>query len=88
MRIKGLSIKAFRPYHYMWMPYVILKSCTKCNACLTECPTGSIIEGKEQYLIDADTCADHAACVSVCPVNAIIKQDSRRQNIDEEEEEA
>ncbi len=53
------------------MPYFISKACTKCNACVIECPTGSIVEGKEQYYIDADTCADHAACVNVCPVDAI-----------------
>ena len=53
------------------MAYLISKACTKCGACLIECPTGSILEGKVQYYIDADTCANHAACVSVCPVNAI-----------------
>jgi ferredoxin len=55
------------------MAYVISKACTKCGACLPECPTGSIVEGKTQFFIDADTCADHAACVNVCPVNAITK---------------
>ena len=53
------------------MPYVISKACIKCDACLRECPTGSIIEGKSQYYIDADTCAEHAACLAVCPVDAI-----------------
>lgn len=53
------------------MPYMIHKTCTKCGACLSECPTGSIVEGKGQFYIDADTCADHAACVKVCPVDAI-----------------
>lgn len=55
------------------MPYQISKACTKCGACLPECPTGSIVEGKSQFYIDADTCADHMACVNVCPVNAISK---------------
>lgn len=54
------------------MPHVIQKTCTKCGACLPECPTGSIIEGKDKYVIDADTCADHALCVAVCPVDAIV----------------
>ena len=53
------------------MPYLISKACTKCAACLSECPTGSIIEGKDKYYIDTDTCDDHAACVAVCPVDAI-----------------
>lgn len=76
------------------MPYAINKKCTKCGACLTECPTGSIIEGKDHYLIDADTCADHAACVAVCPVDAIalIPEPSKEikkelEEKDEEEEE-
>lgn len=55
------------------MAYFISKACTKCGACLTECPTSSIIEGKSQFYIDSDTCADHAACTNVCPVNAISK---------------
>lgn len=54
------------------MAYQIKTNCTKCGACIVECPTGSIIEGKKHYLIDADTCADHAACVQVCPVDAIV----------------
>jgi ferredoxin len=53
------------------MAYVIDDRCTKCGACLFECPTNSIIEGAKIYIIDTDTCADHAACVAVCPVNAI-----------------
>jgi ferredoxin len=55
------------------MAYMISKACTKCGACLPECPTGSITDGKSQYYIDSDSCADHAACVNVCPVNAISK---------------
>jgi len=54
------------------MAHKITNACTKCAACLGECPTGSIIEGKDRYLIDADTCSDHVACVAVCPVNAIV----------------
>ena len=73
------------------MAYVISKACTKCGACLPECPTGSIIEGTTQYLIDTDTCGDHASCVNVCPVNAISLQAGLEQrknlSLDEEEEE-
>ena len=59
------------------MAYVISKACTKCGACITECPTGSIIEGKDQFYIDADSCADHSACVPVCPVDAISPRDPK-----------
>ena len=74
------------------MAHVINKSCTKCAACLPECPTASIIEGKNQYYIDTDTCADHAACVNVCPVDAISVRDepslnARKSRFQEEEEE-
>jgi ferredoxin len=72
------------------MAYVISKACTKCGACLSECPTGSIVEGKAQFYIDRDTCMDHATCVSVCPVDAISPAPVLAKNKakDEEEEEA
>ena len=53
------------------MSHRITRACTKCGACISECPTDAILEGKTQYYIDADTCMDHKACVVVCPVNAI-----------------
>ncbi len=76
------------------MPYYINSFCNKCGACILECPTGSIIEGKQQYYIDADTCADHALCTNVCSVNAISKIAEKQdqggtknpQKEDEEEE--
>ena len=70
------------------MAHLILKSCTKCGACLAECPTGSILEGRDQFYIDADSCSDHAACVSVCPVDAIVTRENAGQvpALEEEEE--
>ncbi len=68
------------------MAYQIKSICTKCGACIVECPTSSIIEGKKHYLIDADTCADHAACVQVCPVDAIVLIPTAKQADNEEEE--
>lgn len=53
------------------MAFRINTACTKCGACLYECPTQSIIEGLTHYVIDSDTCSEHQACVAVCPVNAI-----------------
>jgi ferredoxin len=69
------------------MAYMINKTCTKCGACLPECPTGAISEGKKQFFIDTDACADHKACVNVCPVDAIVKyEDTSRDGSEEEEE--
>jgi ferredoxin len=75
----------------MRMAYVISKACTKCGACLPECPTGSIVEGKTQFYIDADSCDEHKACVNVCPVNAISKSPEfalfpkKKTDVEEEE---
>jgi NAD-dependent dihydropyrimidine dehydrogenase PreA subunit len=54
------------------MAHRITQACTRCGACLGECPTQAIIEGGKHYLIDPDFCADHADCVAVCPVAAIL----------------
>ncbi len=53
------------------MSHFIDKNCTRCGACLEECPTKSIADAEPTYLIDADTCTDCMACVPVCPVDAI-----------------
>ncbi len=68
------------------MAYEINSKCTKCGACITECPTGSIVEGKTQFYIDADTCASHAACVAVCPVEAIQPLPGQLKNYRDDEE--
>jgi NAD-dependent dihydropyrimidine dehydrogenase PreA subunit len=53
------------------MAHYIEKNCTRCAACLPECPTESIISAEPIFLIDADTCTDCMACIPVCPVEAI-----------------
>lgn len=90
MWIKGLSTKAQETYSDRRMAYQIVKTCTLCGACLPECPTGSIVQGTQQFHIDADTCADHAACVAVCPVDAIVPIEAKgdaKSNFSEDEEE-
>jgi len=64
------------------MAHIINRTCTVCGACIQECPTGSIVAGKEQFYIDADTCCDFAACVAVCPASAITPQgeDTRKSH--------
>ncbi len=51
--------------------YQIGFNCTKCEDCVSVCPTGSIFLGRGQYVIDTDTCHGCAICVTVCPVNVI-----------------
>ncbi len=72
------------------MAHVISKACTKCGACLPECPSGSIMEGKTQFYIDTDTCLDHRTCVTVCPVEAISPAvvHAAKKSLEDEEEEA
>lgn len=55
------------------MAYYITNSCTRCGACVEECPTTSISESDPIFLIDADTCNDCMACVPICPLEAINK---------------
>jgi len=50
--------------------YINLR-CTLCNACLPVCPTQSIFLGKQQLVIDQDTCEGCGICIQVCPENAI-----------------
>lgn len=61
------------------MSLIILEDCTNCGLCLPECPTESITEGDEIYLVDLATCNecedqdDGSHCVEVCPVDCIEK---------------
>jgi len=57
----------------------INEDCINCGACEPECPTNSITEGEEIYIIDAATCIeceghfDVPRCKEVCPVECIFK---------------
>ena len=58
---------------------IIEDDCTNCGVCEPECPTESISEGDDSYVIDASTCtecegdADEPQCQEVCPVDCIVK---------------
>lgn len=53
------------------LAYVINDECISCGSCEPECPTDSISEGDDKYVIDPDTCIDCGACADVCPTDAI-----------------
>jgi len=61
------------------MSMVILEDCTSCDLCLPECPTESITEGDDIYVVDPATCnecedqEEGPHCVEVCPVDCIEK---------------
>jgi len=46
--------------------------CTRCGACLEECPTRAIVAGVRQYAIDVDLCDGHGNCITICPEAAIV----------------
>jgi ferredoxin len=64
------------------MAMYIDETCINCGACEPECPTNSISEGDEIYIIDPSTCLeckgyfDSQRCVEVCPVDCIHKLES------------
>ena len=61
------------------MAMKITEECISCGACLPECPTTSITEGDNIYIIDEATCVecvghhDSPQCIAVCPVECIVK---------------
>jgi ferredoxin len=61
------------------MALTIDETCIACGACEPECPTKSISEGEDVFVIDAATCVecighfDAPKCVEVCPVDCIHK---------------
>lgn len=59
------------------MAHVIAEPCigVKDAACVEVCPVDAIVEGEDQYFINADECIDCGACELECPVEAIFAED-------------
>jgi ferredoxin len=56
------------------MAYLINDKCTKCGACVPECPVDCITEGDDKYVISKDDCVDCGVCVGACPSDAIVEE--------------
>lgn len=76
------------------MAMLITATCSACNACLSECPTGAITAGKI-YVIDPEVCVecvtfyDEPECVAMCPIsNCIIPDPDHRETQEQLEEKA
>jgi ferredoxin len=71
------------------MSMMINDECVNCGVCEPECPTESISEGDETYVIDHATCTecvgffDEPQCVEVCPVDAIHKDPDHKESKEE-----
>lgn len=52
----------------------ITDECISCGICMDECPTGSISEGDDHFVIDPDSCTECGSCLSACPNEAIIEE--------------
>ena len=49
----------------------INSKCIVCGDCFRACPTGSIYQGGQTFVVDSDTCLDCMTCIPICPVDAI-----------------
>jgi len=52
----------------------ITEECIACGICADECPSGSISEGEETFVINQDTCTECGACKDACPNDAIVEE--------------
>lgn len=55
------------------MKYIVNNDCVGCTTCVSECPTGAIVEKSDRCEVVSSKCNGCGSCVEVCPVGAIIK---------------
>ncbi|NLZ29108.1 MAG: 4Fe-4S binding protein [Firmicutes bacterium] len=53
---------------------IIPDECTACGLCADVCPSDSIQEGDDFYVIDPETCDECGACLDECPNEAIVEE--------------
>ncbi len=56
------------------MAFTITDDCVACGVCADECPSGSIKEGEDKYIIDQETCTQCGTCKDACPNDAIVEK--------------
>lgn len=58
--------------------FIVPDECISCGDCEPDCPTGSITEKKNTFVIDAKTCTEcegdykKPKCVELCPIDGCI----------------
>lgn len=64
--------------HYVWVrPAIEKKSCTKCNICVSSCPTGALQGDKEVFpTFDYGSCINCWCCHELCPSGAVFVNQS------------
>jgi pyruvate ferredoxin oxidoreductase delta subunit len=53
-------------------PVIKANKCSQCGWCYLYCPTGSVIEERDQFSIDLNFCKGCGVCANICPVSAIM----------------
>jgi uncharacterized protein len=65
--------------HFNDFPETIPTKCTKCKACVEDCPVDAITITEKGVVIDKSKCIGCGKCISTCHQNAIVKPDDAEQ---------
>ncbi|MFY9115366.1 MAG: 4Fe-4S binding protein [Dethiobacteria bacterium] len=53
---------------------ILPDECSACGLCADVCPSESIKEGDDFYVINSDTCDNCGTCLDECPNEAIVEE--------------